>query len=588
MNRGTKAASTAVSLTAIFAALAISIALIIYALRVTVVQAPAIHNPAVERGTEHLIAYIYGVPKNFTLINGSVVPVDVRVNCLIHNPGPVPASVERILALSDGGDVVADVALPEPLILAPEEYEFLNASQLLNLPSNFTEFKAKVSRLILKTSSGGVHGSIYARPEFIELDKPAITTTIWKNYTVEVTESVNVTSVINFTVTIPQSKYTLLSKVLESDDGTSFHDFKYGCCKSKYCEYCREIYGGGSVSDSWTVTSEVLGGVWPEVAATGQCSSPGSCYKDLRNLQTYQRCYGCYGLSCDMHQVPRVYYLKGGEEVTARTSVTEYAKKRSAGHCWCEFKQGERKCYMKVENWKYTYEFAGIRLVDMDTGHVYGSTNKTSITFKIGRNTRVEFLYVLKEKKKVWEKTFAWKEPEPPILDCADILKQPGDPCNPPSQIWYWCYCQIHPDHECCKPPEGKCTCALSLSIDYCCVEAGETGTKDCGSARITNKFCKWGGKVGSCSIQISEGESIEGWIYGWIDIELSEGWKLHKIYLTGKGGIMISCGKYTLEGEGLVNCHAKCTCNPGDVQSGRSYKPGWASYFAVFVKEQS
>ncbi|RLI29064.1 hypothetical protein DRO58_00765 [Candidatus Bathyarchaeota archaeon] len=587
MKPARKAVSTAVSLIAILAALGISMALITYTLYATAARTPTGGQPVVERGSEHLIAYLYGDPKNFTVVNGSIVPKDVRVNCLIHNPGLVPASVERVLALSHKGDVIREAALPEPLTLAPEEYKFLNVSQLLNLPSNYTEFKATVDRLLLKTSSGGVHGSIYARPEFIELDKPAITTTIWKNYTVEVTESVNVTTLINFTVTIPQSKYTLLSKVLESDDGVNFHDFKYGCCKNKYCEYCQKIYGNlRYTSDSWTVTRGVLGEVWPEVTATGKCSSPGSCYKDLKNLQTYQRCSGCYGLSCDMHQVPKIYYIRGGEEVTAKTSVTEYTKKRSAGSCYCKYRSGKRTCYMKIQNWEYKYEFAGIKLIDLDTGEVYASVNKTSITFRLWRNTEVEFLYVLKEKKLVWEKTFAYTEPEPTVYDCADILKQPGDPCNPPSKIWKYCYCQLHPDHECCKPPEGKCTCALSLSIDYCCVEPGKPGTKSCGSARITDKECEWENGASGCRIQISEGETVEGTISGWIDIKLAEGWKVQKVYLADAEGIITSCGRLTLKGEGLVVCRAKCTCNPGDPQSGRSYKSGSASYFAVFVKE--
>lgn len=584
MKHGARGASTAVSLIAVFAALAISIVLITYTLHATVVQAPSIHHPAVERGSEHLIAYIYGVPKNFTLVNGSIVPVDVRVNCLIHNPGLTPASVERVLALSDDGDVLVDKALPDPLTLAPEEYEFVNISQLLNLPSNFTEFKATVDRLILKTSSGGVHGSIYARPEFIELERPSMTTTVWKNYTVEVTETANVTTSINFTITIPQNKYTLISKVLESDDGTSFHDFKYGCCKSKYCEYCKKIYGNlRYTSDSWTVTSGVLGGVWPEVTATGQCSSPGSCYKDLKNLMTCARCSGCGALSCNMHQAPKVYYIKGGEEITAKTSgPTQYEKKRSAGKCWCEYKWGKRKCYMKIQNWKYTYEFAGIRLVDMDTGEVYASVNKTSITFKIWRNTKAEFLYVLKEKKLVWEKTFTCKEPEPSMLDCTDILKQPGDPCNPPSQIWYWCYCQIDPNHPCCQPKPPKCVCALGLSIDYCCIEKpGKSGTKSCGYATITDKSCEWENGATGCKIEISKGETVEGRISGWIHIKLEPGWKVEKVYLVDKRGIIHSCLSATLEGEGLVLCKAKCSCT----QPGKYYS-GSAKYFALFLKE--
>ena len=589
MRRSAKAVSTAVSLVAVLATLSIALALIMYTLNATLARAPATGSPVVERGAEHLVAYIYGVPRNFTMIDGNIVPVDVRVNCLIHNPGPVPASIERVLALSDTGSVVADVALPQPLALAPEEYKFVNVSQLLNLPSDFAQFKSAVNRLILKTGSGGVHGSIYARPEFIRLERPNMTITVWKNYTVEVTEEVAVTTTINFTVTLPQKKYTLISKVLESDDGVSFHDFVYGCCKDVYCEYCRKIYGNLKyTSDSFTVTSEILSKVWPEIIPTGGCNKPGSCYRDLSDMQTYQRCSGCGGsLPCGMFQAPKIYYIKGGEEVTVRSNApTQYKKVRSAGSCWCEVRWDGEYCYMRVENWEYTYEFAGIRLVDMDTGEVYASVNKTSLTFKIWRNTRAEFLYVLKDKKKTWEQTFTWKEPERSIYDCRDILKQSGDPCNPPSREWWECYCQLDPNHKCCERTP-KCICSLGLSVDYCCVEeAGRPGTKDCGSASIQGIECEWSGGRTGCRIEIKEGETVEGEISGWIKISLKPGWRVQKVYLVDMDGIISSCGSMTLNGEGVVVCLGTCSCGRGDPQSGRGYKWGSAKYFAVFVKE--
>ena len=66
----------------------------------------------------------------------------------------------------------------------------------------------------------------------------------------------------------------------------------------------------------------------------------------------------------------------------------------------------------------------------------------------------------------------------------------------------------------------------------------------------------------------------------------MREGWKVYKIYLTDKDGIITGCLKAELRGEGLLLCEARRTCNPGNPQSGRSYKSGRASYFAVFVRE--
>jgi hypothetical protein len=121
--------------------------------------------------------------------------------------------------------------------------------------------------------------------------------------------------------------------------------------------------------------------------------------------------------------------------------------------------------YFYYNEWSKRYVPQAIELVDWDTGEVYGSTNSTSFTFPVLRNTIVRFKYVLAESwSSEWREQ--WGGPPSP-KNCTAIL---NDRSKVGSSDWCDCARQYLPKgtwEDYC--PSETC---LSVKVEPCCLEA--------------------------------------------------------------------------------------------------------------------
>jgi hypothetical protein len=122
-----------------------------------------------EAAVEQAIIYLFQYPTEVTIVNGNpVVKGETRI--VIQNVGSKDITFDRILAISPGGSVVADVKVPGNKGLGVRQWQMYRV-QDLGLPdrwSNFDTFRSEVARLVLLSERGKTHGSIWGVPPFLE------------------------------------------------------------------------------------------------------------------------------------------------------------------------------------------------------------------------------------------------------------------------------------------------------------------------------------------------------------------------------------------------------------------------------------
>jgi hypothetical protein len=122
-----------------------------------------------EAAVEQAIIYLFQYPTEVTIVNGNpIVKGETRI--AIQNVGSRDITFDRILAISPGGSVVADVKVPGNKGLGVRQWQMYRV-QDLGLPdrwSNFDTFRSEVARLVLLSERGRTHGSIWGVPPFLE------------------------------------------------------------------------------------------------------------------------------------------------------------------------------------------------------------------------------------------------------------------------------------------------------------------------------------------------------------------------------------------------------------------------------------
>jgi hypothetical protein len=175
------------------------------------------------------------------------------------------------------------------------------------------------------------------------------------------------------------------------------------------------------------------------------------------------------------------------------------------GTCSCRCLCYDSPCWLYViKEWGKRYVPQAIELVDWDTGEVYASTNSTSLTFQVWRNTIVRFKYVLAES---WSRTWVVRPPPPPPnpLNCTEVLNTatPGSP--------EWCECVRTLD-----PIAYDKICAydcLWVSVEPCCLGYVKDGCLN-----------SWGGHGGhDCTPRSSPKTASASWRASW---NLKPGWR--------------------------------------------------------------
>jgi hypothetical protein len=122
-----------------------------------------------EAAIEQAIIYLFQYPTEVTIVNGNpVVKGETRI--VIQNVGSRDIIFDRILVISPGGSVVADVKVPGNKGLGVRQWQMYRV-QDLGLPDrwgNFDTFRSEVARLVLLSERGKTHGSIWGVPPFLE------------------------------------------------------------------------------------------------------------------------------------------------------------------------------------------------------------------------------------------------------------------------------------------------------------------------------------------------------------------------------------------------------------------------------------
>jgi hypothetical protein len=180
--------------------------------------------------------------------------------------------------------------------------------------------------------------------------------------------------------------------------------------------------------------------------------------------------------------------------------------------------------YLYYKEWGKRYVPQAIELVDWDTGEVYGSTNSTSFTFPVLRNTIVRFKYV---KAESWSREWLEKWGGPPSpKNCTEIL---NDRSKVGSSDWCDCARQYLPKgtwEDNCRPR----TC-LTVNVEPCCLGAGPSSCVD-----------PWNPGNGEICVNIPEDSTATltvDWSASW---GLKPGWVFDKLLKTGVHGDVANC----------------------------------------------
>jgi len=218
--------------------------------------------------------------------------------------------------------------------------------------------------------------------------------------------------------------------------------------------------------------------------------------------------------------VYRILYVSDGTSLTVNTGNSFWQN----GRIFMFVRSGYYDWFYYNE-WGKRYVPQAIELVDWDTGEVYGSTNSTSFTFPILRNTIVRFKYVLAESwSREWREQ--WGGPPSP-KNCTEIL---NDRSKVGSSDWCDCARQYLPKgtwEDSC--PERTC---LTVKVEPCCLETSPRGCVD-----------PWNPGNGEICVRIPENSTATLWADWSASWGLKPGWVYDKVLQTGVHGDRANCG---------------------------------------------
>jgi hypothetical protein len=428
---------------------------------VGLVQAGAEVQKAGEAASEQAIVYLFQHPTNVSLVNGSAV-IKGETRIVIQNVGSRDISFDRILAISPDGSVVADVKVPGNKGLGVRQWQLYKV-QDLDLPerwNNFTVFSSEVSRLVLLSERGRTHGSIWGVPPFLEgIFRATVATTMTTSYFYSYIETTEYKTTYTITLRAKPNKWSVMGEIWISDDGTNW----------------------GRVGRGWDLYSGPMSCPNLNQYDTDWCTyywSPGYVYWGY-SFRYLNSCRGGSGYNnCLINAGPptiagssivlaekgdvivyRVLYVSDGTRLTVNTgnSFWQTGVTFLLLHYYGYY-------YYYYRDWRKHYVPQAIELVDWDTGEVYGSTDSTSFTFPVLRNTIVRFKYVLAESwSREWHEQ--WGGPPSP-KNCTEIIntRTPGDPD--------WCDCaRQYLPKEAWKDRCLEDTC-FTVKVEPCCLKA--------------------------------------------------------------------------------------------------------------------
>ena len=339
-----------------------------------------------------------------------------------------------------------------------------------------------------------------------------MTTTYFYSYIT--TTSYSTIYTVTLTLKPRQNAYSVMGEIWVSEDGRNWKKIERGW--DLYSGPVRwQPYGpcSGSPCDSWTPYWNSACGIdeyskrWLE----NNCFDNRACLSEVGPPKIEGS--NVIMVESGGQILYRITYVRAESNAIAQAgnSFWQYGK---SVYCYCDgYWCYDDRCEClrccgnlmpAVKEWGKKYVAQAIELVDWDTGEVYASTNSSSITFQVWRNTIVRFKYVLAES---WSRTWIIRPPPPPPnpLNCTEVLNTatPGSP--------EWCECARTLD-----PDAYDDICAyecLWVSVEPCCSGDVKDGCLN-----------SWGGRGGQdCTPKSSPKTASVSWSAYW---SLKPGWR--------------------------------------------------------------
>jgi hypothetical protein len=318
-------------------------------------------------------------------------------------------------------------------------------------------------------------------PTFMEsLIEARLTMTLTSIRTYSYATPTTYTTTYTITIPLPQSRYSVMGEVWVSDDGRTWGRVGRGW----------DLYSGPITACGTDTSCDWTWATW--------C---GSSYGYEYGRRWFDMGWGtkCYGGGClsrvgpprlngssilESESGPRIdytiIYVEFGRNVSASAgnSFTQLGESKS-----CYYDSATGQYVWRVTQWGKRFVRQGIELVDWDTGEALGSTNSTSLSFQVGRNTIVRFKYV---KAESWSRTWIIVPPPPPPpqpSQCDEILNDPNRVGSPE-----WCACaRLVGDPRANEKCPIECTYCFTASVKPCCP----------GADTATGCLNSWSGSAG-------------------------------------------------------------------------------------------
>jgi hypothetical protein len=457
-----------------------------------------------EAAAEQAVIYIFGYPVNASTV-GDRLRIHNETRIVIQNVGRGELQYDRLLAIGHGGEVVAESAL-RGRGLGSGQWLLYRASEL-GLPArydNYTVFKSEVKRLVLLSARGRTHGSMWGVPTFMEsLIEARLTRTVTSIRTYSYATPTTYTTTYTVTIPLPQSRYSVMGEVWVSDDGRT-----WGRVGKGWDLYSGPVWGCGvpSLCDwAWCSTSCGMG------CEYGRRWLENGCFDGCLKAVGPPKLNGT-GI-IEVEKGPWIAYMiiyaGFGRSVTASAgnSFWQYGESKS-----CYYDYDLDQYVWRITQWGKRFVPQAIELVDWDTGEALGSTNSTSLSFQVGRNTIVRFKYV---KAESWSRTWIIVPPPPPPpqpSQCDEILNDPTKEGSPE-----WCACARlvgDPRYATRCPIYRSC---LTGSVRPCCP----------GTDSATGCLNSWSGGAGPPDCKDFTREQYESGVTKNVQISWSASWSL-------------------------------------------------------------
>jgi hypothetical protein len=295
-------------------------------------------------------------------------------------------------------------------------------------------------------------------PTFMEsLIEARLTRTVTSIRTYSYATPTTYTTTYTVTIPLPQSRYSVMGEVWVSDDGRT-----WGRVRRGWDLYSGPVWGCGVAGPcdwAWCGTSCGVG------CEYGRRWLENRCFDGCLKAVGPPKLNGT-GI-IEVEKGPWIaYMIMYGRSVTASAgnSFWQYGESKS-----CYYDSATGQYVWRITQWGKRFVPQAIELVDWDTGEALGSTNSTSLSFQVGRNTLVKFKYV---KAESWSRTWIIVPPPPPPpqpSECDVILNDPNRVGSPE-----WCACaRLFGDPRYYR--DCECTYCFTASVKPCCVGADST-----------------------------------------------------------------------------------------------------------------